>query len=157
MSRRRRQAEFFGYRTELAPPKPIERSRNELERRFLRLCQRHHLPSPEVNAPLLGYEADFLWRDAKLIVETDGYDSHSGRESIEYDRRREAEPRRRGLRGPALHLAPGPGPPERSRGGTPRPADLRPTQPGLVCGYSSRGVMRKIETTSACLASGWTT
>jgi hypothetical protein len=23
--------------------------------------------------------------------------------------------------------------------------------------YSSRGVMRKVETTSACLASGWTT
>ena len=91
LSRAHRQAEFFGYRTELAPPRPIECSRNELERRFLRLCRRHHLPGPQVNAPLLGYEVDFLWRHAKLVAETDGYDGHSGRESFEYDRRRDAE------------------------------------------------------------------
>ena len=30
------------------------------------------------------------WRDAKLVVETDGWDGHSGRESFEYDRRRDA-------------------------------------------------------------------
>jgi very-short-patch-repair endonuclease len=90
LSRARRQAEFFGYRIEVADPKPIERSRNELERRFVRLCRRHHLPSPEVHAPLLGYEVDFLWRFARLVAETDGYDAHSGREPFEYDRRREA-------------------------------------------------------------------
>ncbi len=62
LSRARRQAEFFGYRTEARDRRrPIEMTRNELERRFLRLCQRHHLPSPQVNAPLLGYEVDFLW------------------------------------------------------------------------------------------------
>ena len=91
LSRARRKAEFSGYRTDLEEPKPIELSRSELERRFLRLCRRHHLPSPEVNAPLLGYEIDFLWRFAKLAVETDGYGGHSGRESIEYDRSREAK------------------------------------------------------------------
>lgn len=90
LSRARRQAEFFGYRLDPPHPKPIERSRNKLERRFVRLCQRHHLPTPLVNAPLLGYEVDFLWPHAKLVVETDGYDAHSGRESIEHDRRREA-------------------------------------------------------------------
>src|SRR6266511_1300992 len=57
LSRARRQAEFFGYRIEAADSKPIAVARNELERRFLRLCQRHHLPRPLVNAPMGGYEA----------------------------------------------------------------------------------------------------
>jgi very-short-patch-repair endonuclease len=91
VSRARRQAEFFGYCVEAVDPKTIELTRNELERRFLRLCRRHHLPSPVVNAPLLGFEVDFLWPHAKLVVETDGRDAHSGRASIEYDRRREAK------------------------------------------------------------------
>jgi very-short-patch-repair endonuclease len=90
LSRASRQAEFFGYRVELADPKPIALARNELERRFVRLCQRHHLPTPEVNAPLIGYEVDFLWPFAKLAVETDGYRAHSGRASFEYDHRRQA-------------------------------------------------------------------
>jgi len=91
LSRARRQAEFFGYRIEAADSKPIAVARNELERRFLRLCQRHHLPRPLVNAPMGGYEVDFLWPQAKLVAETDGYDAHSGRASFEYDHRREAK------------------------------------------------------------------
>jgi very-short-patch-repair endonuclease len=90
LSRARRQAEYLGYRVEEVERKPVELSRSELERRFLRLCARHHLPPPQVNTPLLGYEVDFLWPLAKLVAETDGYDGHSGRESFEYDRRREA-------------------------------------------------------------------
>jgi very-short-patch-repair endonuclease len=91
LSRARRQAEFFGYRIEGAYPKPMDLTRNELERRFLRLCRRHHLPSPEVDARVEGYRADFLWRAQRLIAETDGYDAHSGRESFDYDRRRAAQ------------------------------------------------------------------
>lgn len=91
LSRARRQAEFFGYQTETADHKPVARIRNELERRFLRLCRRHRLPTPLVNAPLLGYEVDFLWPQARLAVETDGYEGHSGRASFEYDRRRAAK------------------------------------------------------------------
>ena len=90
LGRARRQAEFFGFRTELAEPKPVELSRSVLERRFLQLCRRHHLPAPDVNSTLLGYEVDFLWDFARLVVETDGNEAHSGRASIEYDRRREA-------------------------------------------------------------------
>jgi very-short-patch-repair endonuclease len=57
-----------------------KRTRSELERRFLRLCGRARLPKPEVN-PLLDLDdvqlrPDFLWRDAKLIVETDGLRYH---------------------------------------------------------------------------------
>ena len=90
LSRARRQAEFLGYRTELSTPRPIDLTRSELERRFLRLCARHHLPAPLVNAPLLGHEVDFLWPLAKLVVETDGYRAHRGREAFEHDRRRAA-------------------------------------------------------------------
>jgi hypothetical protein len=91
LNRAHRQAEFLGYRTEAPDPKPIEFARNELERRFLRLCQLHHLPAPLVNAPLLGYKVDFLWPQPRLVVETDGYEAHSGRASFEYDRRRAAQ------------------------------------------------------------------
>ena len=54
-------------------------TRSELERRFLRLCRRHRLPTPEVNARIGPFIVDFLWRDRALIVETDGYRFHRGR------------------------------------------------------------------------------
>jgi very-short-patch-repair endonuclease len=90
-SRARREAEFRRYPVELADPKPIEMTRSELERRFLRLCHRHHLPSPEVDARIEGYVVDFLWRSPRLIVETDGYHAHSGRATFEHDHRRQAQ------------------------------------------------------------------
>jgi very-short-patch-repair endonuclease len=43
--------------------------------------------------PLL---VDFLWRDRRLIVETDGYRYHRGPVAFEDDRRRELELRERG-------------------------------------------------------------
>jgi len=91
LSRAHRQAEFFGYKVNLPNPKPIERSRNELERRFLRLCARRRLPRPEVNVRVLGYEVDFLWSHRCLIVETDGWEAHRGRTTFEHDRRRAAQ------------------------------------------------------------------
>jgi hypothetical protein len=70
-----------------------ERTRGELERRFLALCARAELPPPEVNAPLvldgLQMEADFLWRDARLIVEADGREFHDTVGAFEADRRRD--------------------------------------------------------------------
>jgi predicted transcriptional regulator of viral defense system len=46
--------------------------RSELERRFLRLCARHGIPTPACNVTVRGYEADFVWWDEGLIVEIDG-------------------------------------------------------------------------------------
>lgn len=70
-----------------------QRTRRELERRFLALCRRADLPAPEVNAPLspagIPIEADFLWRDARLIVETDGRATHGTARAFEEDRRRD--------------------------------------------------------------------
>jgi very-short-patch-repair endonuclease len=68
-----------------------ELTRSELERLFLRLCRRHHLPQPEVNVPLGPYEVDFMWRDRSLIAETDGFRHHGDRDAFERDRARDAE------------------------------------------------------------------
>ncbi len=65
-------------------------TRSELERLFLRLCRRHRLPQPEVNARVGPYEVDFLWRDRGLIVEADGFRHHSDRAAFEADRARDA-------------------------------------------------------------------
>jgi hypothetical protein len=68
-------------------------TRRELEARFLALCRAAGLPRPEVNAwlPLepIGVEADFLWREPRLIVETDGRATHLTARAFEVDRRRD--------------------------------------------------------------------
>jgi very-short-patch-repair endonuclease len=74
-----------------------DRTRSELERIFLRLCRRYDLPSPEVNARVGARVADFLWRDQRLIVETDGYRYHRGRAAFEDDRARDLELRALGF------------------------------------------------------------
>jgi hypothetical protein len=66
-------------------------TRSELERRFLRLCGRNGIPAPVVNATVCGYEVDFLWPEARLVVETDGHAYHRTRHAFEVDRRRDAE------------------------------------------------------------------
>jgi very-short-patch-repair endonuclease len=66
-------------------------TRSELERRFLRLCRRHRIAAPEVNVRVGAFLVDFLWRDERLIVETDGYRFHRGRWAFESDRTRDVE------------------------------------------------------------------
>jgi very-short-patch-repair endonuclease len=72
-------------------------TRSEAEQRLLRLVRKARLPAPDVNASLHGFEVDFLWRDAALVLEVDGYAFHSGRAAFEQDRRRDAELAARGL------------------------------------------------------------
>jgi len=43
-----------------------------------------------VNAVVEGYEVDAHWPDARLIVELDGWEFHSDRQSFEKDRERDA-------------------------------------------------------------------
>lgn len=87
-----RQAEF------LKLPVGIEtdRTRSDLERDFLRLCRRYGLPTPEVNVLIGGMTVDFLWRDARLVVETDSYATHGGTIAFEDDRERDMRLRRLG-------------------------------------------------------------
>lgn len=51
---------------------------------------------PEVNQRVGAFEVDFLWPEARLVVETDGYAFHRGRSHFESDRRRDLELRRLG-------------------------------------------------------------
>jgi very-short-patch-repair endonuclease len=64
-------------------------TRSELEERFLRLCDDHGIRRPHVNARVEGIEVDFVWRDARLIVEVDGYSYHRSPSSFESDRERD--------------------------------------------------------------------
>jgi len=67
-----------------------DHTRSELETRFLAVCRRHRLPQPEVNVRVDRFVVDFLWRDADLVVEVDGWGSHSTRSAFEEDRARDA-------------------------------------------------------------------
>jgi very-short-patch-repair endonuclease len=44
-----------------------------------------------VNVVVGGFTVDFLWRERRLIVETDGYGSHRGQQAFEDDHRRDNE------------------------------------------------------------------
>ncbi|HYI98126.1 MAG TPA: DUF559 domain-containing protein [Thermoleophilaceae bacterium] len=69
-------------------------TRSDAEERFLALVKTNGLPRPSVNTwiPLEegnGYSADFLWREAHLIVEIDGRAYHAKREAFTDDRQRD--------------------------------------------------------------------
>ncbi len=74
------------------------RTRSEAEERFLALVRKAQLPKPAVNRVISGYEVDFLWRKARLVVEVDGFAYHSSQRAFEGDRRRDAVLAAAGLR-----------------------------------------------------------
>ena len=67
-----------------------DHTRSEPEANFLSLCRRHRLPQSEVNVRVDRFLVDFLWRDAHLIAELDGWDFHRTRSAFEEDRARDA-------------------------------------------------------------------
>ena len=67
------------------------RTRSQLEEIFLALCNTHGFPRPEVNCGIEGYECDFVWRDHRLIVETDGGAAHGTPGARERDPVRDAD------------------------------------------------------------------
>ncbi|MGH2923492.1 MAG: endonuclease domain-containing protein [Solirubrobacterales bacterium] len=62
---------------------------SELERRFLRLVRSAKLPMPETGPVVAGFKVDFLWRDLRLVVETDGLRYHRTPASQARDRVRD--------------------------------------------------------------------
>jgi very-short-patch-repair endonuclease len=74
---------------ELADDPPPTRS--ELERCFLDLIRSAALPSPVTNGFVCGYEVDFHWPEAKLIVETDGAATHDTPLAFHRDRQRDLD------------------------------------------------------------------
>ena len=67
------------------------RTRSHLEEMFLAMCDKHDLPRPEVNVHIEGYECDFVWREQRLIVETDGAAAHGTKRAMKRDPARDAE------------------------------------------------------------------
>jgi very-short-patch-repair endonuclease len=65
-------------------------TRSELEQQFLAFVDDHALPKPRVNEHVEGFEVDFHWPDARLVVELDGFAFHGTREAFERDRARDA-------------------------------------------------------------------
>ena len=69
---------------ELTDEPPI--TRTELERMLRRLIQDHDLPMPGFNVDVAGKCCDMVWADQRLIVETDGWETHQTRPAFEADR-----------------------------------------------------------------------
>jgi very-short-patch-repair endonuclease len=64
-------------------------TKSELERLFLKICFTHDIQRPSVNHKVNGFEVDFHWPHHRLIVETDGWETHGTRAAFEEDRRRD--------------------------------------------------------------------
>lgn len=71
------------------PILPLAATRSRLEEIVMEACRDHSLPVPASNVPLLGYEVDCLWPDARFVVEADGGD-HLSRRQRDSDNERDA-------------------------------------------------------------------
>jgi hypothetical protein len=78
-------------RTVLAEWEPgLDVTRSAFEERFLAFCRSRSVPLPEVNVVVEGMEVDCLWASHGLIVELDGFATHSDLRSFDEDRRRDS-------------------------------------------------------------------
>jgi very-short-patch-repair endonuclease len=89
-----RQAEVR--RLALGPHHRGDRTRSDLERRFLDLCRRNRIPPPLVNVRVGRWTVDFLWPEERVAVEADSWRFHGGSVAFEDDHARDADLRRRG-------------------------------------------------------------
>ncbi len=65
-------------------------TRSYWERRLRNLLIQANIPPDDMNTDLHGYIPDMTWRQAKLIVEVDGWEPHRHRTRFEADRRKDA-------------------------------------------------------------------
>jgi very-short-patch-repair endonuclease len=94
LRRARRQAEQKGIHLHGTEHR---RARSDLEEDFFSLIRPHPLPLPETNVKLGRWEVDFLWREQRLVVETDSFTYHRSAVSFEDDHARDLDLRRRGF------------------------------------------------------------
>ncbi|HVL80877.1 MAG TPA: type IV toxin-antitoxin system AbiEi family antitoxin [Actinomycetota bacterium] len=66
---------------------------SELEKRFVEVLRRYRMPLPEYHPKITldgkTYEPDFLYRAARIFIETDGLKGHASRADLEYSNRRQ--------------------------------------------------------------------
>ena len=75
-----------------------DRTRSELEDRFLAILDRHGVEPPQTAVSIEGYELDFVWTRAGLVVELDGLAAHTMRTTFNADRLRDRRLWRAGFR-----------------------------------------------------------
>lgn len=66
-------------------------TRSEAERRLRALIAKAGLPAPQSNVKVAGHEVDLYWPGHDLVVEFDGWGSHSSRTAFERDRRKDVD------------------------------------------------------------------
>jgi very-short-patch-repair endonuclease len=67
------------------------RTLSELEEWFIAFCDEYGFRRPEVNVSVEGYLCDFVWREERVVVETDGGAAHGTRRAKERDPVRDAD------------------------------------------------------------------
>jgi len=93
LRRARRQAELKGIHLAGTDGR---RARSDIEEDLFALVDLHRLPLPETNVKLGRHEVDFLWREQRLVVETDSFLYHRGSVSFEGDHARDLDLRELG-------------------------------------------------------------
>jgi very-short-patch-repair endonuclease len=63
-------------------------TRSDLEEMFLRFAAEAGLPRPETNVFIEGLEVDCVWRERRLVIEVDGWETHRTRAAFERDRQK---------------------------------------------------------------------
>jgi very-short-patch-repair endonuclease len=61
-------------------------TQSRLEDAFLRLCRRHRIPKPRAQVRDGRRRPDFVWPDARLVVEVDSWQAHSTPHAFQADR-----------------------------------------------------------------------
>jgi very-short-patch-repair endonuclease len=61
-----------------------------MERKLRALIKQAGLPAPQSNVRVHGYEVDMYWPAHRLVVEFDGWNTHSSRTAFESDRLKDA-------------------------------------------------------------------
>ncbi len=85
-------------RRQLARHDPrLARTKSELERLFLGICDRYGVPPPEPNHAIGRMTVDAVWPAERLAVEIDGHGGHRSPIQITRDRRREFHCRAHGF------------------------------------------------------------
>ncbi len=74
------------------------RTRSPLEDRFLRFIERWGVEDPQTGVWIAGYEVDFVWTRAGLVVELDGVAAHGTRAAVRRDRKKDRVLWRAGFR-----------------------------------------------------------
>lgn len=72
-------------------------TRSDAEELLLAIVRGAGLPAPQVNVRRHGWELDFLWPEAGLVVEIDGFRFHSSPVGFQRDRAKDAALRSHGL------------------------------------------------------------